>query len=141
MNDSVLSAPLSPSAGRDRFTFATSLFLRLLALVHLVAFASFWSQLDGLVGPNGLLPAARFFSAVHEQLGEPRGFLGDALAEIITRLHAEVVKAVASPEVRERFQSFGAEPVGSSPEEFATQIKNDIAKWAKVAKTANVRAD
>jgi tripartite-type tricarboxylate transporter receptor subunit TctC len=61
--------------------------------------------------------------------------------EIITRLHAEVVKAVASPEVRERFQSFGAEPVGSSPEEFATQIKNDIAKWAKVAKTANVRAD
>jgi len=31
--------------------------------------------------------------------------------------------------------------VGSSPEEFATQIKNDIAKWAKVAKTANVRAD
>lgn len=69
MNDSALSAPLSPSAGRDRFTFATSLFLRLLALVHLVAFASFWSQLDGLVGPNGLLPAARFFSAVHEQLG------------------------------------------------------------------------
>ena len=61
--------------------------------------------------------------------------------EIITRLHAEVVKAVASPEVRERFQSFGAEPVGSSPEEFATQIKSDIAKWAKVAKAANVRAD
>ena len=42
------------------------------------------------------------------------------------------------PEVRERFQSFGSEPIGSSPDEFATQIKNDIAKWAK---TANVRAD
>jgi tripartite-type tricarboxylate transporter receptor subunit TctC len=61
--------------------------------------------------------------------------------EIITRLHAEVVKAVGSSEVRERFQSFGSEPLGSSPEEFAAQIKNDIAKWAKVAKTANVRAD
>ena len=61
--------------------------------------------------------------------------------EIITRLHAEVVKAVGSAEVRERFQGFGSEPVGSSPDEFATQIKNDIAKWAKVAKTANVRAD
>ncbi len=61
--------------------------------------------------------------------------------DIIVRLHAEVVKAVGSAEVRERFQSFGSEPIGSSPDEFATQIKNDIAKWAKVAKTANVRAD
>ncbi len=61
--------------------------------------------------------------------------------DIIMRLHSEVVKAVGSPEVRERFQSFGSEPLGSTPDEFATQIKNDIAKWAKVAKTANVRAD
>jgi tripartite-type tricarboxylate transporter receptor subunit TctC len=61
--------------------------------------------------------------------------------DIITRLHAEVVKAVGSAEVRERFQSFGSEPLGSSPEEFAAQIKSDIAKWAQVAKTANVRAD
>ncbi len=61
--------------------------------------------------------------------------------DIITRLHAEVVKAIGSAEVRERFQSFGSEPIGSSPDEFATQIRNDIAKWAKVAKTANVRAD
>jgi tripartite-type tricarboxylate transporter receptor subunit TctC len=61
--------------------------------------------------------------------------------EIIARLHSEVVKAVGSAEVRERFQSFGSEPLGSSPDEFAAQIKSDIAKWAKVAKTANVRAD
>jgi tripartite-type tricarboxylate transporter receptor subunit TctC len=61
--------------------------------------------------------------------------------DIITRLHAEVVKAVGSAEVRERFQSFGSEPLGSTPDEFAAQIKADIAKWAKVAKTANVRAD
>lgn len=91
MNDSALSAPLSPSAGRDRFTFATSLFLRLLALVHLVAFASFWSQLDGLVGPNGLLPAARFFSAVHEQLGASAYFQLPSLCWIFgagTFLHA-----------------------------------------------------
>ena len=61
--------------------------------------------------------------------------------EIIKRLHAEVVRAVGSAEVRERFQSFGSEPLGNSPDEFAAQIKSDIAKWAKVAKTANVRAD
>ena len=61
--------------------------------------------------------------------------------EIIVRLHAEVVKAVNSAEVKERFQSFGSDPLGNSPEEFAAQIKADIAKWGKVAKTANVRAD
>jgi tripartite-type tricarboxylate transporter receptor subunit TctC len=61
--------------------------------------------------------------------------------EIIKRLHAEVVRAVGSAEVRERFQSFGSEPLGNTPDEFAAQIKSDIAKWAKVAKTANVRAD
>ncbi len=60
--------------------------------------------------------------------------------EIIKRLHAEVVRALASSEVRERFQSFGSEPLGNSPDEFAAQIRSDIAKWAKVAKSANVRA-
>ncbi len=54
---------------RNGFAFATWLFLRLLALVHLVAFASFWVQWRGLVGPHGILPAGRYFSAVHEQLG------------------------------------------------------------------------
>ena len=55
--------------GPNRFTFAAWLFLRLLALVHFVAFASFWLQLEGLIGPRGLLPAARYFDAVSEQIG------------------------------------------------------------------------
>ena len=55
--------------GRDRFAFAAWLFLRLLALIHLIAFASFWMQFGGLIGPHGLLPAARYFEAVHTQLG------------------------------------------------------------------------
>lgn len=53
----------------NRFTLATWLFLRLLALVHLIAFLSFWVQLNGLVGPHGILPAARYFAAVREQVG------------------------------------------------------------------------
>lgn len=55
--------------GRDRFAFATALFLRGLALIHLIAFTSYWMQLAGLVGPHGLLPAGPFFEAVHRQLG------------------------------------------------------------------------
>ena len=54
---------------RDTFALGSWLFLRILAIVHLIAFTSAWSQLNGLVGPHGLLPAQPFFNAVHEQLG------------------------------------------------------------------------
>ncbi|HZP61335.1 MAG TPA: lipase maturation factor family protein, partial [Opitutaceae bacterium] len=55
--------------GRSRFALGTWLFLRLLALVHLCAFISFWVQLGGLVGPHGILPAGEFFRAAHQQFG------------------------------------------------------------------------
>lgn len=61
--------------------------------------------------------------------------------DIITRLHAEVIKALQSPDVKERIESFGTQTVGNTPEQFAAQIRADITKWAKVAKTANVKAD
>jgi lipase maturation factor 1 len=53
----------------NQFAVATWLFFRLLAIVHLIAFISLWVQLDGLIGPRGLLPATRYFTAVREQLG------------------------------------------------------------------------
>ncbi len=61
--------------------------------------------------------------------------------EMAAKLHGEVVKALATPEVRERFATFGSEPVGNTPEAFAAQIRNDVAKWAKVARAANIRAE
>jgi tripartite-type tricarboxylate transporter receptor subunit TctC len=61
--------------------------------------------------------------------------------DIVMKLHAEVVKALAVPEVNEHIRSSGAEPVGNTPEEFAAQIRSDIAKWAKVAQTAKIRAE
>ena len=77
------------------------------------------------------------------ELGSWYGLLAPANTprEIITRLHDELVKALAAPEVSERIKSFGAEPVGNTPEEFAAQIRSDIVKWAKVVRAANVRAD
>ena len=45
------------------------LLLRLLGAVYLVAFASFWSQAQGLIGPHGILPAGDFLDAVRAQLG------------------------------------------------------------------------
>jgi len=64
--------PASPESridDRNSFAFSAFVFLRLLALVHLVAFISFWVQLSGLVGPHGILPASAFLSAVRQQLG------------------------------------------------------------------------
>ena len=55
-------------------------------------------------------------------------------AEIISRVHAEVVKAVALPETRKYLADNGLIPVGSSPEEFSDFIKKDIAKQAAVVK-------
>ena len=61
--------------------------------------------------------------------------------EIIVKLHAEVVKALALPDLRERYQSSGIEPVGSTPEQFTAEIREDISRWAKVVRAANIRAE
>ena len=60
---------------------------------------------------------------------------------IITRLHAEVVRVLRQPDIKERFLSDGAEPVGSSPEEFAAFIRAETAKWAQVIKDAGLRPE
>jgi hypothetical protein len=51
------------------------LFLRVLGLVYLAAFASLAVQIDGLVGPRGILPAADFLSAIAERFGAERLYL------------------------------------------------------------------
>ena len=61
--------------------------------------------------------------------------------EIIARLHAETVKALALPEVRDYLVKDGAEPVGSTPEELAAFFRSEVAKYAKVIAAGNIRAD
>jgi len=60
---------------------------------------------------------------------------------IITRLNSELVKILAMPDIREKLDSLGVDPVGNSPEEFAAFQKAEIAKWAKVIKDANIKAN
>ncbi len=61
--------------------------------------------------------------------------------DIIIRLNTEVLRALKLPDVHERLLANGAEPVGSSPEEFGEFMKAETAKWAKVIKEANIHAD
>ena len=58
---------------------------------------------------------------------------------IVDRVQAEVLSALKAPDLLERFASAGAEPVGSTPEQFVERIKSDAAKWAQVIKAANVK--
>jgi tripartite-type tricarboxylate transporter receptor subunit TctC len=60
---------------------------------------------------------------------------------VIARLNAEAVKALRAPDVVEKLSGQGAEPVGSTPEEFAAFIRSEIDKWAKLVKAANMRTD
>jgi len=60
---------------------------------------------------------------------------------VITRLHAEAVKALRAPDVVEKLSSQGAEPVASSPEEFAAFIRSETDKWANLVKVANMRTN
>ena len=62
-------------------------------------------------------------------------------APIVARLQAEIAQALKLPEVKERLASDGAEPVGSTPAEFAMLIKSEIEKWAKVARAANIQPE
>jgi tripartite-type tricarboxylate transporter receptor subunit TctC len=57
---------------------------------------------------------------------------------IITRLHAETVKAIADPKVASAIRNAGGEPVTSTPEEFAAHIKSEIVRWGKAVKAANL---
>ena len=61
--------------------------------------------------------------------------------DIIAKLHAGTVYALQDPATREHFVSDGAKPVGGTPEEFATVIRDDLAKWGKVTKDAGIKPE
>jgi tripartite-type tricarboxylate transporter receptor subunit TctC len=71
------------------------------------------------------------------------GLLGpaDMPREYALKIQAEVARALKIPEIREKLVSQGADPVGSTPDEFAAYIRAETAKWAKVVKASGARAD
>jgi tripartite-type tricarboxylate transporter receptor subunit TctC len=62
-------------------------------------------------------------------------------APVVSTLNAEVVRFLQRPEVREKFIAAGSETVGSTPEELAALLRNDVARFGRLIKDANLRAD
>ena len=61
---------------------------------------------------------------------------------IIDKVHAEVVKILATPEMKERFlTTIGGDAVGGTPEELAADIKTDIARWSKIVRDSGLKIE
>jgi tripartite-type tricarboxylate transporter receptor subunit TctC len=95
---------------------------------------------------NRLLPEVPTFA----ELGQPKvavslwyGLLAPAGTPVSTlqRLNTEVAKALGAPDVRERLDAQGAEPMPGTPEAFASFMREEMAKWAPVVKQAGVKLD
>ena len=65
----------------------------------------------------------------------------DTPKEIISRLNTEIVKILNTPELKDRLSKDGADLIASTPEEFATYLRAETTKWARVIKAAGIRAD
>lgn len=59
---------------------------------------------------------------------------------IIDRLNAELHKALASPDLKQRLATSGVDPLTSTPDEFASHIRNETVRYAKIIKDANIQA-
>ena len=73
------------------------------------------------------------WSAIVAPAGLPR--------DLQMRLNAELARIVQLPDMRERFSGTGANLIGSSPEELARVIREDLVKYAQIIKTAGIRVD
>jgi len=67
----------------------------------------------------------------------PKGLPDD----IAAKLQAEVAKAVARPEVKERLETLGFEPIGSTAAEFAKYIDAESAKYGQIIRDAKIKAE
>ena len=77
------------------------------------------------------------------ELGSWYGFFAPAAtpAAVVSALHREIVKSIRDPSLQQQFAALGAEPVGTTPEQFRAVLQQDLVKWAKVARAANVKAE
>ena len=73
------------------------------------------------------------WQAVYAPAGTPK--------PIVERLNAEIVKALKSPDIAERFAGLGMEPVANTSAQMAEFNKAEVAKWAKIVKEANIKAE
>jgi tripartite-type tricarboxylate transporter receptor subunit TctC len=58
---------------------------------------------------------------------------------IVTRLHDEVIKILATDEIKDRIKTLGFDMIASTPEDFGAQMVSDVVRWGAVVKKAGVQ--
>ena len=61
--------------------------------------------------------------------------------EIVARLNADAVQVLRRPDVKEKFAATDMEPIGSTPEQFAAHVRDEISKWGKIVKAHGIRPE
>jgi tripartite-type tricarboxylate transporter receptor subunit TctC len=61
--------------------------------------------------------------------------------DVVMKVHSEVAKVLAEPELRKKIADMGADVVGNSPEEFGAGMRAESAQWAEIIKSANIRPE
>jgi tripartite-type tricarboxylate transporter receptor subunit TctC len=56
-------------------------------------------------------------------------------------LNGDIIRALHSPDLRTQLTSQGADPTGSTPEQYTAFMQNEIVKWGKVIKAAGIKGD
>jgi tripartite-type tricarboxylate transporter receptor subunit TctC len=60
---------------------------------------------------------------------------------VVQRLQGEIARILAQPDTKEKISGLGFDIVASTPEQFAAQIKSEVAKWSKVVKDAGIKVE
>jgi tripartite-type tricarboxylate transporter receptor subunit TctC len=97
------------------------------------------------VKPSPLVPQATPMSSLYPGFESTNwyGVFAPAAtpAAIVTKISTEIANAIKSPEVREFMAKEGADPVGSTPQEFAAFFKAEVDRYARVIRAANIRVE
>lgn len=60
---------------------------------------------------------------------------------IIAKLNAALLDAMKQPDIKAKFETIGAESIGSTPEELGKYLNQEIARWGKLIKDQNIKSD
>jgi tripartite-type tricarboxylate transporter receptor subunit TctC len=71
------------------------------------------------------------------------GVLGPARIPLAVtkRLHAEIARILLAPDMKDHLNSLGADPAATTPDQFATHIRSEIARYAQIVKVAGIKVE
>ena len=74
------------------------------------------------------------------EVGNWAGLLGPAGLDpqIVAKLHGEIMRILATADMKERIKTLGYDMIASTPDEFGAQMKHDVARWSEVVRRANI---